>query len=760
MLGVSGNNGQSNGNSSGLTPTGRIANWSARHRWWVVGIAAAIFLVALFIIGTVETKVLDHEAVGEGEAAVGANLIDDRFDFVTDATEQLLFSNPSLDVNDPAYRSTVEGLVQELRALPEVESVTSYYDSNNPDLVSGDGHVLLASVAIAGDADLADEKINAILAPVLAADQEFTDFEIKMAGNTSLEAALAKVSEEDFSRILLISLAVGLIILLLAFRALVAAVIPLVLAIGAIFSAIGVATLVSHAYALGEVYTEVVMLMGLAVGIDYSLFVISRFRNERKAGRPKLEAITVASNTTGRAVFYAGIVVVVSLAGLMMTFNPIFTSIALGTIIVVLFAIIGSLTLIPALLSILGDNINRLRLPLVGRESSGAGIWGAISDRVLARPAVFATATAGILVALAAPVLLLNLGFNAGADAYPNAVEGKRALEILEENFTSGLTQPALVVVDHPDVNSPEVQDSVSKLVNGARDNELFFEPFETFVNDAGDLLYVKIPIAGNIDDELSERSIKVLRTEVIPAAFVGSSAEVFVTGQTAASVDFTNHMYARTPYVFAFVMGFAFLILMVMFRSIVIPAKAIVLNLLSVGAAYGVLVLVFQEGFGESITGFQSTGVIEAWLPLFIFGILFGLSMDYHMLLLNRIKEAYDKGESNEASVSTGIRATAGTITSAAAIMVGVFGAFALGRDVGLQQFGVGLGVAVLIDATIIRVVLLPASMKLLGDWNWYLPKWLEWLPKVAPEEGGMVAQPQPQPQLELLAEASQSDD
>ena len=760
MLGVSGNNGQSNGNSSGLTPTGRIANWSARHRWWVVGIAAAIFLVALFIIGTVETKVLDDEAVGEGEAAVGANLIDDRFDFVTDATEQLLFSNPSLDVNDPAYRSTVEGLVQKLRALPEVESVTSYYDSNNPDLVSGDGHVLLASVAIAGDADLADEKINAILAPVLAADQEFTDFEIKMAGNTSLEAALAKVSEEDFSRILLISLAVGLIILLLAFRALVAAVIPLVLAIGAIFSAIGVATLVSHAYALGEVYTEVVMLMGLAVGIDYSLFVISRFRNERKAGRPKLEAITVASNTTGRAVFYAGIVVVVSLAGLMMTFNPIFTSIALGTIIVVLFAIIGSLTLIPALLSILGDNINRLRLPLVGRESSGAGIWGAISDRVLARPAVFATATAGILVALAAPVLLLNLGFNAGADAYPNAVEGKRALEILEEYFTSGLTQPALVVVDHPDVNSPEVQDSVSKLVNGARDNELFFEPFETFVNDAGDLLYVKIPIAGNIDDELSERSIKVLRTEVIPAAFVGSSAEVFVTGQTAASVDFTNHMYARTPYVFAFVMGFAFLILMVMFRSIVIPAKAIVLNLLSVGAAYGVLVLVFQEGFGESITGFQSTGVIEAWLPLFIFGILFGLSMDYHMLLLNRIKEAYDKGESNEASVSTGIRATAGTITSAAAIMVGVFGAFALGRDVGLQQFGVGLGVAVLIDATIIRVVLLPASMKLLGDWNWYLPKWLEWLPKVAPEEGGMVAQPQPQPQLELLAEASQSDD
>ena len=760
MLGVSGNNGQSNGNSSGLTPTGRIANWSARHRWWVVGIAAAIFLVALFIIGTVETKVLDDEAVGEGEAAVGANLIDDRFDFVTDATEQLLFSNPSLDVNDPAYRSTVEGLVQKLRALPEVESVKSYYDSNNPDLVSGDGHVLLASVAIAGDADLADEKINAILAPVLAADQEFTDFEIKMAGNTSLEAALAKVSEEDFSRILLISLAVGLIILLLAFRALVAAVIPLVLAIGAIFSAIGVATLVSHAYALGEVYAEVVMLMGLAVGIDYSLFVISRFRNERKAGRPKLEAITVASNTTGRAVFYAGIVVVVSLAGLMMTFNPIFTSIALGTIIVVLFAIIGSLTLIPALLSILGDNINRLRLPLVGRESSGAGIWGAISDRVLARPAVFATATAGILVALAAPVLLLNLGFNAGADAYPNAVEGKRALEILEEYFTSGLTQPALVVVDHPDVNSPEVQDSVSKLVNGARDNELFFEPFETFVNDAGDLLYVKIPIAGNIDDELSERSIKVLRTEVIPAAFVGSSAEVFVTGQTAASVDFTNHMYARTPYVFAFVMGFAFLILMVMFRSIVIPAKAIVLNLLSVGAAYGVLVLVFQEGFGESITGFQSTGVIEAWLPLFIFGILFGLSMDYHMLLLNRIKEAYDKGESNEASVSTGIRATAGTITSAAAIMVGVFGAFALGRDVGLQQFGVGLGVAVLIDATIIRVVLLPASMKLLGDWNWYLPKWLEWLPKVAPEEGDMVAQPQPQPQLELLAEASQSDD
>jgi len=725
---------------SRLSPTARIAGWSAKHRWLVIAASATVILLAIFVSRTVETNFLDDTAFGVGESGKGIDLIDERFDVVTVPTEQLVFSNPSLSVDDPVFRSTVESLVQDLRALPEVASVASFYDTGDPNMVSEDGRVLLAQVVIEGDADDAEDKIDAILETVGATAKEASagGFEIAIAGDTSLVKQTDDIAEEDFGRIMVISLGLGLIILLFAFRAVVAAAIPLTLAVGAIVSTLAVGALISQGYAMFENYSEVVLLMGLAVGIDYSLFIISRFRRERAAGRDKLEAISVASNTTGRAVFYAGVTVVLSLAGLILTNHPLFISMALGAIVVVLFAIVGSLTLLPALLSVLGDNVNRLRIPFLGRGNNGGGIWGAITDRVLARPAIFATVTAGLLIALAVPVYSLNLGFNNGADAYPDEVEGKRALELLEENFAVGLTAPALVVVDAPDVNSPEVRASVSKLIKQVGQDDAFFGPFETEINTAGDLLFVRVPINGNIDDEESEDAVRLLRNVIVPETFSDSTAEVYVTGMTAFSMDFTDRMNDSAPYVFGFVLGLAFLLLLVMFRSIVIPVKAILLNLLSVAAAYGVLVMVFQWGWGISILGSEATGVIESWLPLFLFAILFGLSMDYHMLLLNRIKEAYDQGHTNEESVSVGIKATAGQITSAAAIMVGVFGAFALGRVVGLQQFGVGLGVAVLIDATVIRVILLPATMKLLGDSNWYLPKWLDWLPKVTPGEGG----------------------
>ena len=513
------------------------------------------------------------------------------------------------------------------------------------------------------------------------------------------------------------------------------AVIPLAMAIGAIVSAIGIATVVSRAYPLVDLYAEMILMMGLAVGIDYSLFIVSRFRSERAAGKAKLEAISVASNTTGRAVFYAGITVILSLAGLMITEDSTFISLALGAIIVVAIAVIGSLTLLPALLSILGDNVNRLRIPFLGRENHQGGIWGTITDGVLARPAVLATVTAGALIALAVPVFSLNLGFNEGADALPDAVKGKRAVELLEQHFSSSLIRPARVVIDAPDVNSPEIQGAVDRFMQKIGDDDAFLGPFPTRVSQAGDLMRITVPLAGKVDDEESEVALKLLRDEIIPDVFAGTGAKGYVSGATADSVDFREHMYAKAPYVFAFVLGLSFVLLLFMFRSIVIPVKAIILNLLSAGAAYGVLVMVFQWGWGIGILGSEATGVVESWLPLFLFGILFGLSMDYHMLLLNRIREAYDQGSGNEESVSVGVRLTAGQITSAAAIMVGVFLTFATSRVLGLQQFGLGLAVAVFIDATVIRVVLLPASMKLLGETNWYLPSWLEWLPRVSPE-------------------------
>ena len=373
---------------------------------------------------------------------------------------------------------------------------------------------------------------------------------------------------------------------------------------------------------------------------------------------------------------------------------------------------------------------------LLGGEGDGAGFWGAITDRVLARPIALATLTTAALVALAIPMLSLNLGFNAGADALPDAAGGKRAVELLEQHFSSSLLDPAEIVVDTPDVDAPEIMTAVDSLIEQIEDSDAFLGVSGKRASQDRDLLLIDVLVAGKIDDEVSEDAVKLLRNTIIPEAFAGTDARVYVAGDTADSIDFTDRMYSSAVYVFAFVLGLSFLLMLVMFRSIVIPIKAIVLNLLSVAAVYGVLVMVFQWGWGIRILGSEETGVIEAWLPLFLFGILFGLSMDYHMLVLNRIKEVYDETLQNEQAVSTGIRLTAGQITSAALIMVGVFGTFATSRILGLQQFGLGLGVAVLIDATVIRVVLLPASMKLLGDANWYLPRWLDWLPRVAPEE------------------------
>ena len=719
--------------TSRLSFTGRLARWSATHPWWVVAASVLIVVLAMLAMNAVETKTLEYS--GEGEAAVGARLIEDKFKIEPPPTEQVVFSNPSLDASDAAFRTTVEELVQQLRALPEVASVASFYDTGDSSMVSEDGHVVLARVELKNDDS---DGIDPILEMVRAA-ADTTGFEVGMVGQTSLEKAVSAIVEEDFQRIMMITLVLGLTIMIIAFRAVVAALIPLVLAIGAIFTTIGIATLLSQVVAMDEVYTEVVLLMGMAVGIDYSLFIISRYRGERKAGRSKLDAIAVASNTTGRAVFCAGVTVVLSLAGLFLTFTSIFTSLAIGAIIVVLIAIVGSLTLLPALLSILGDNINRLRVPIIGRDkgAGNGGIWSAIADRVLARPVVFATVVTVALVALAVPIYSLNMGFNSGSNAFHDAVEGKRALQLLEENFTSGLAAPAFVVVEAPDVLSAQVQASVDSLIDNLGQDTQFFPPFDVTVNEAGDLLYVAVPTVGAIDDEEAEMAVRHLRDNVVPVAFAGSGAQTYVSGATAGTLDFNDHISGTAPYVFAFVLGLSFLLLLVMFRSIVIPVKAIALNLLSVGAAYGVLVAVFQWGWGVGLLGMESADVIEAWLPLFLFAILFGLSMDYHMLLLSRIKEAYDQGHSNEESVSIGIKLTAGQITSAAAVMVGVFAAFALGREIGLKQFGVGLGVAVLIDATVIRSILLPASMKLLGDRNWYLPRWLEWLPKLSSEDG-----------------------
>ena len=604
-------------------------------------------------------------------------------------------------------------------------------------MLADDGNAVLALVTLQNPDDPTGEiAIGPLFEAVRQASDNAAGFEMRVVSFRLIEDELDEILTEGFNRILLYSLVIGLVILILAFRALIAAMIPLVMAVGSIFTAIGIAAVISQVYPLVELYAEMILLMGLAVGIDYSLFIISRYRTERSAGREKIEAITVAANTTGRAVFYAGITVILSLAGLMLTRDSTFISLALGAIIVVFVAVIASLTLLPGLLSLLGDGVNRLRIPILGRESDGGGIWSVITGWVLARPLPLATLTIAALVAFTIPFFSMNLGFNAGADALPDDLKSKRALELLEDHFSSSLILPAKVVVDAPDVNSPEILGAVAALIDAVEQSDAFLGPFDTVTDRTGTLTRINVPLAGNIDDDASEDAVRLLREQIVPEAFAGIHADTYVAGDTAEGIDFRDRMFSSAYYVFAFVLGLSFLLLLVMFRSIVIPIKALALNLLSVGAVYGILVMVFQWGWGISILGSEESGIIETWLPLFLFGILFGLSMDYHMLLLNRIKEEYDKHGENERAVATGIRLTAGQITSAAAVMVGVFAAFATSRVMGLQQFGLGLAVAVFIDATVIRVILLPASMKLLGRWNWYLPGWLEFLPKVTSAE------------------------
>ena len=737
--------------TKGRTFTSRIAIWSAAHHWPVLIASILVVVAAFFSIAIVGADLRDESEGGVGESGEGSALLREAFQAEAAAAEPaerarqegVLISNHSLNAADPDFRAAVAGIMEKVRAVPQVATALSYYDTGIPSMLADDETAVLATVLLTNPGSSTGEiDIGPLLHAVEEAGEAAPAFKIGVFSALLVEEQFDEVLEEDFSRILIYSLVIGLVILLIAFRAVVAAIIPLAIAIGSIFTAIGISAWISQLYPLVELYAEMILLMGLAVGIDYSLFIISRFRTERAAGRDKAEAIAVAANTTGRAVFYAGVTVILSLAGLTLTRDFTFISLALGAIVVVFVAVIASLTLLPSMLAIIGDGVNRLRVPFVGRGPDQGGIWAAITRWVLVRPIPLSSLTLAALVALTIPVFSIKLGINAGADAIPDAIESKAALVDLEQHFSSSIIAPARVIITAPDVNTTRIQSAVDELVERAESSAAFLGPIEARTSADGTLTRINIPLAGKLDDDVSEDAVKLLREQILPQVFDGAGARTYVAGDTAEAIDFRDRMWDSSYYVFAFVLGLSFLLLLIMFRSVIIPIKALVLNLLSVGAVYGVLVMVFQWGWGISILGSEETGIIETWLPLFLFGILFGLSMDYHMLLLNRIKEEWDKSGDNEEAVATGIRLTAGQITSAAAVMVGVFAAFATSRVLGLQQFGLGLAVAVLIDATVIRVVLLPATMKLLGDWNWYLPGWLDWLPRVAPEE---VAAPAP---------------
>ena len=753
--------------------TARIGMWSARHRRLVVLAWLALIILSFGACSVIGADT-DIDQSPPGDAGEALRLFDDRFgETERGETEFIVFSHPSLTVDDQAYEETVQGLRDVLTGLVAertsvvggtivtsdtriIASMSAHYDlppefrSDSP-FASKDRHVSFIIVEMEGDSDEAVDNIGVVLdavaayEPVSAFQEGAADDAILIGGGASLTMQLTEIIDEDFSRAGVLNLPITFIILILAFGAVLAAIVPLILAFTAIFVSMGALALISQATPLSEIYIQVVLLIGLATGIDYALFVITRYRNERRSGRSKDDALRVATGTSGKAVVFAGATTVFAVGAMFLVGDAIFSSLGIASIVIVLVAVASAMTLLPALIAFLGDNIDRFSVPFLGRaQEEGEGIWAFIIDRVLQRPVIFATVTIVALLAITAPILTLNLGFN-GVRSFSDDAEGKKAIIALEENFTLGLVQPAIVVVDAGEkgnVFDPKIQASVAELIRlvqqetvSASDPDAFFGQIaqEPEFNDAGDTQAGFIPLNADSGDDHAIDAVNHLRDNLIPQAFEDSTARVLVTGATAANIDFRDNIVFRAPFVVIWVLGLAFIILLLVFRSIVIPTSAIILNLLSVGFAYGLLVLVFQEGYLlEGVLNFEATGIIESWIPLFLFSIIFGLSIDYEMFVMSRIKEHYEQGATTAEAISRGMKSTAGVITNAAAIMVGVAAIFAFTRDIGLQQFGFALAAAILIDATVIRAFVLPTTMKLLGDWNWYLPSWLEWLPEI----------------------------
>ena len=724
----------------------RMGRWSADH-WKTATLGwLAFVLVAFGLGGMVGTKNIANSA-GPGESGRMDRILEANFE--QPASERVLIQSRSQRVGATAFDAAIADVVARVSKITDVGNIRSPLQPGNANRISEDGHSALVEFQIRGDKEQAADKIGPVLDTVAAVQRAHPGFTIGEFGDASAEKGVVASYDKDLGKAGTLSLPITLIVLVLTFGSLVAAGIPLLLALTAVFATFGLVALSSVVLPVAMQAPAMVLLIGLAVGVDYSLFYLKRERQERAAGRSERAALEVAAATSGRSVLVSGLTVMVAMAGMFLTGDKTFSSLALATILVVAVAVLGSLTVLPALLSRLGDNVDRARVPFVGRlrRDDGEGrIWGAIVDRVLRRPVASVILAGGVLVALALPALQLRLAAE-GPESFPKSIEVIKTYDRMQQAFP-GSALPANVVVEAPSVRTPAMRQAIGELERRALASGRAFEPITVDVNDEGTVANITVPIAGNGTDAASNASFRMLRDEVVPGT-VGAlpDTQAGVTGQTAEWRDQADALKSNLLPVVAFVLLFAFGLMLVAFRSIVVAAKAILLNLLSVAAAYGVLVLVFQHGFGNGLLGVSSATGIDAVVPLLLFVILFGLSMDYHVFILSRIRETFDRGKTMDEAVAHGIKSTAGVVTSAAIVMVAVFAVFATLSWPFFKQFGVGLAAAILIDATIVRAVLLPATMKLLGDWNWYLPSWLQWLPRLDVGEPAAAAEARPAP-------------
>ena len=712
----------------------RMAHWSGQHRKPAI-FGWLAFAVLAFAVGNMvgSTPISDVDQFsGESHDAEAAL---DRAGLRPTAEVVFLQSN-KLTIKDPEFRAAITDVTRRLPEVPYVENVKSPLAGAGS--VSEDGHTALVDFEIAGDSVETKKRVDPVLAAVARIQSDHPNLDVEQFGSASAKKAINETITEDLKSAGLLSIPITLIILTITFGTLVAAGVPLLIGITSVIAAMGLIALPSSILPVDANLPAVILLIGLAVGVDYSLFYLKREREERAAGRGESAALEAAAATSGRAVLISGITVIVAMAGMLISGDKAFISFAEGTILVVAMAMFASLTVLPAMLSWLGDRVEKGRVPILGRRRRPAGqsrFWSSLTGRVMRRPGIALVLAGGLLVALSLPALGLK-SVTSNIDELPQDIPVIVTYNKVKDTFPAeGVT--TTVVVEANDVRSGAVAAGIDRLVADVNRSDTFRNGTEVSYSADGTVAKIDVPSRGSGTDPASLKALNEIRDDVIPATIGGvEGASVNVTGDAASSADFSSNLKSRLPLIFAFVFGLAFLLLLVTFRSIVIPITAIVLNMLSVGAAYGLLVLVFQNGNGESILGFTSNGGVTNWLPLFLFVVLFGLSMDYHVFILSRIKELHDRGASTDEAVKQGIATTAGTVTSAALVMVGVFAVFITLTFIDFKELGFGLAAAVLIDATIIRGVLLPASMKLLGDSNWYLPRWLEWLPQIGSEQ------------------------
>jgi uncharacterized membrane protein YdfJ with MMPL/SSD domain len=716
--------------------TQALALASAHHPWRTIGAWVAAVVVAVVAIGALLGGALTTEGnpTNNPQSQRAEDALFRAFPPTVSAavTDIVVVRSPQYTVDTPQFQALVRALATDVRHAGGVDSVRTYLDARDPSLVTNNRHATMVQFA-----DASDDGIDDIVGAVERADAR-PAFAVSITGQKTHDRDFNELSQSDLQEgELQFGLPAALLILLLVFGAVVAGLLPLLITLPSIVVALGLVAVLAHAFSLSVFVINMLTGMGLALAIDYALFVVSRFREERGRGREKLDAIAASATTANRAVVFSGTTFVIAMFGMLIVPSSIMRSLAVGAILVGIVSVAASATLLPALLGLLGDGVDRLRIPLIGRRSLESTnpegrFWGAIVRAVLRRPGLSLALSVAVLLAAASPIFGMRIG-TSGVTALPDRFESKQGFAALQRDFPGATSDPVEIVVAEGAAQTA-AQQALTQLRNRLAADPRF-GPGEIERSADGRVALLSVPLRGDPSGDQAVAAVRDLRSTIVPGAFEDTDAEVLVGGTTSENIDYFDSVIGPAPWVIALVLTLTLVFLTVVFRSLVVAGTAVVLNLLSVGAAYGLLVLVFQHGVGAGLLGFQQVDTIEAWVPLFLFSVLFGLSMDYQVFLLSRIKERFDATGDTTDAVTFGVASTARIITGAALIIVAVFSGFARGELIMFQQMGFGVAAALLIDATVIRSVLLPSAMKLLGDRNWYLPGWLAWLPRLQVE-------------------------